>query len=214
MSNARAIWGRVRKSKAAGKKSEFIRDGKYIFGVLQIISKVSTESGLNFIARLLVLKAESKGDLDPKTKAPVVPNPVGSVVGYVQQLDAYPKTAPGNVKAFMLSLGGMSESDGDAMTEVDLGDGKKVQMSNLEVLGEGASGPDQLARGMLIACSTRQGAVKSGKNAGNINTYPQFDPVSEATDATEFGGNNDADVARRRAEWDKDHPVEELEEEG
>ena len=212
MSNARAIWGRVKKAKATGKKSEFIRDGKYVFGVLQIISKQSDESGLNFIARLLVLKAESKGDLDPKTKQPVIPNPVGSVVGYVQQLDAYPKTAPGNVKAFMLALGNMSESEGDTVTEVDIGGGKVVQMSNLEVLGEGAAGPEQMARGMIIACTTRQGTVKTGKNAGNVNTYPQFDPIGQETDATEFGGNGDEDVARRRAEWDKNYPVEEIEE--
>lgn len=207
MSNARAIWGRVKKSKATGKKSEFLRDGKYVLGVLQIMSKVSEQSGLNFIARMVVLKSESKGDLDPKTKQPVIPNPVGSVVGYIQQLDAFPKTAPGNVKAFMLELGGMSEAEGDTIEEVEI-DGKKVQMSKLEILGEAAGGPEQLARGMILTCSTRQAAVKTGKNIGAINTYPQFSHVGEDPASTEFGGNNDADVARRRAEWDKTYPLE------
>jgi hypothetical protein len=213
MSNARAIWGRVKKSKATGKKSEFIRDGKYLLGVLQIITMTSDESGLNFIARLLVLKSESKGDLDPKTKQPVTPNPAGSVVGFVQQPDAFPKTAPGNIKAFMLALSGMSEEQGDEMVEVEI-DGKTLQMANIEVLGEGAAGKEQLARGMLISCATRQGQVKTGKNAGQINTYPQFDHVGDAPDATEFGGNGDADVARRRAEWDKTYPLEETQGEG
>lgn len=207
MSNARAIWGRVKKSKATGKKSEFLRDGKYTLGVLQIMSFQSEESGLNFVAKMLVLKSESKGDLDPKTKQPVIPNPVGSVVGYIQQLDAYPKTAPGNVKAFMLELGGMSEAESEELEEIEI-DGKKVQMSRLEILGESAEGPEQLARGMLLTCSTRQAAVKSGKNQGAINTYPQFSHVGEASDATEFGGNNDEDIARRRAEWDKTNPIE------
>lgn len=207
--STRAIFSRAKKAQATGKKSEFLRDGSYVLGVLQIISKKSDQSGLNFIARMLVLKSESKGDLDPVTQKPVIPNPVGSVVGYIQQLDAYPKTAPGNVKAFMLELGGMTEQEGDTIEEVEI-DGKKVQMSRLEILGEGAAGPEQLARGMLLNCSTRQAQVKTGKNAGKINTYPQFDHVGDAADATEFGGNSDEDVARRRAEWDKTHPVQEV----
>lgn len=206
---ARAIWGRVRKAQATGRKSEFIRDGRYILGVLQIISKVSEQSGLNFIARMLVLKSESKGDVDQKTKQPITPSAVGSVVGYVQQLDKYPKTAPGNVKAYMLELAGMSESDADQVEVVEI-DGKQLQMSRFEILGEGASGPEQLSRGMLIRCSTRQGEVKSGPNAGKINTYPQFEHVSEDPNATEFGGNDDAGIAKRREEWDKIHPVQDV----
>lgn len=210
--NARAIWGRVRKSKATGKQSENLEAGKYILGVLQIISRVTEMKGLVFIAKMLVLKSEYHGAVDPDTivdgKPKVLtPAPVGVVRGYVQLLDKYRDTAPGNVKAYMLALVGLTEEDGDTMENVEI-DGKTLQMSKLEIIGEGAAGEDQQARGMLIRCETRMAKVKKGDRAGKHNHYPQWDHVGDEKDATEFGGNSDEDVARRRAEWDKTHPIE------
>lgn len=214
MSNARAIWGRVKKSKATGKKSENIEAGKYLFGVLQIISRTTEQKGLVFIAKMLVLKSEYHGAVDPDNKKdgvapPITPAPVGATRGYVQLLDKYRDTAPGNVKAYMLELGGMTEDDADQVETVEI-DGKQLQMSRLELLGEGAGGPEQLARGMLIRCETRMAKVQKGDRIGKHNHYPQWDHVGDALDATEFGGNSDAQVAARRAEWDKSHPIEDV----
>jgi hypothetical protein len=202
----------VKKSKATGKQSENLEAGRYILGVLQIISRVTEQKGLVFIAKMLVLKSEYHGAVDPdnlidgKPKV-IVPAPVGVVRGYVLLLDKHRDTAPGNVKAYMLELVGLTEDDGDTLEDVEI-DGKKVQMSKLEIIGEGAAGEEQQARGMLIACETRMAKVKKGDRAGKHNHYPQWTHIGDEPTATEFGGNSDEDVARRRAEWDKTHPIE------
>lgn len=209
MGNARAIWGRVKNKKAAGNQSENIEAGKYIFGVLQIISRETEMKGLIFVAKMLVLKSEYHGAVDPdKEGTPkITPAAQGATRGYVQLMDKFRDTAPGNVKAYMNALAGMTDAEADQLTEVEI-DGKKVQLTQLEVIGEGMSGEDQLARGMIIRCETRMAKVKKGDRAGKHNHYPQFTHIGDEADATEFGGNSDEDVARRRAEWDKTFPLE------
>ena len=147
-------------------RSDQIRDGQYLFMVRKLVLG-DMEGGQTFVAELEVIESCSKGDLDPITKQPVVPNFVKSIVGYVQQLQKHP-SAPGNAQKFL-----------NALLGADGADPKKIENAITNLLSEEGQ-KTQGARGLLVRGSTYQQIVKSGPNTGKINTYTSFFNVPDS----------------------------------
>lgn len=87
----------------ASQSSNFIKDGAYLFEIEKLLIE-NKRKGWMFIAELKVLEAV-------KTSPTVDPNPVGSSVGYVVKLDDPNGMGVGNVKAFIMALYGVEESE-------------------------------------------------------------------------------------------------------
>jgi hypothetical protein len=169
----------------ANNKSDNFRDGKGL-AVVEGCLYDKMNDGMTFVARFKVLESSSKGDLDPKTRQPVVPNAPGSMVGWPQKIEKH-KSAPGNVKAFTLNLLGYEESEVNK-------DRFKEAFSKLV-------GKEQFGRGMLVRFETYQQAVQKGARAGEVNTYVRFVHVPP-TEETAFGKNDKDGILARRAELD------------
>lgn len=170
---------------SANNKGDVFRDGKGTLVITQCLYKNMNE-GPTFVGRFKVLESASKGDKDPKSGAPVEPNPAGSRVGWPQKIEKH-KSAAGNVKAFFLNVLGFNEAEvkpeefGDTMAQ--------------------ACGPEQALRGMLVKYETYQQETKTGANAGRVNTYVKFVHVSPKE------GNDEASIKKRRAELDATDPI-------
>jgi hypothetical protein len=180
----RSIYKNSYQAKANGKSDNFV-DGQGTAVILQCIGKTDGNEGPTFIARLKIVESSNKGDRDDKGEL-VPPNAVGSTVGWVQKLTKF-KSAPGNLKGFILNTLGMKESE----------------VGEDDYIGAcaAAEGPEQALRGMLVKFSSYRQTTKGGPNAGKTNTYIQFSPVSVEA------GNDGAKIAARRAELDKTDPV-------
>lgn len=172
-------------SSNASLKEDVFKDGKGVVVIRELICK-SFFQGPTFVARTKVLSSESKGDLDPVSKQPVIPNAVGSRVGWPQMLQKH-ASAPGNVKAFVLALLGKKEAE---VTSAQFTEALARLLSK-----------EQPARGFLIGYETYQQQTRSGANAGKINTYVRW--VHVPADR----GNSPKEIADRRAELDKTDPM-------
>jgi hypothetical protein len=170
----------------ASNKSDNFRDGKGTVLIEQLLCSKMFK-GNTFVARTKVVTSGSKGDKDPKTGTPVEPNAPGSTVGWPQLLDQWP-SALGNVKAFVLALVGKAESE--------------VTSQDFAQAFESLIGKDQPGRGMLIGYETYQQATRSGKNAGNVNTYVKWSHVPPTA------GNSKDEIAKRRGELDSTSPLQ------
>jgi hypothetical protein len=179
----RAMLDAIGASKASN-KSDNIRDGQGVLLVEEIVS-FDGNDGPTFVARCEVVSSSSKGDVDPVTKQPTVPNAVGSQVGWVQKLQKF-KSSMGNVKKFIVELAGETEAALDATP------GKFAEVAG------GLLSDAQPARGMLINYSTYQQTTRSGPNAGKVNTYVNW---------SHHADNSDAAIDARRADLDKRRPL-------
>ena len=170
----------------ANNKSDFIRDGKGVLLLEECIYDKMND-GRTWVSRFEVVEAVSKGDLDKDGK-PVVPNAVGSHVGWVQQPEKF-KSAAGNIKSFVLALLGYSEA------EVDANPGSFGQAADQ------LRGPTQPGRGMLIGFETYRQATRSGARPGQVNTYVRFFHIGPEA------GNSKEKIAERRAVLDAKTPL-------
>ena len=183
-------------------RSDHFRDGKGRILVQEILYEQKDE-GPTFILRGKVVESSSKGDLDPVSKQPVIPNAPGSEVGYVQKVKKF-KSAAGNIKKAVCNLLGYTEEEVDskpgslAKAVCRLADLDPATQQNIrKTLGATC----QPARGMLLDYSTYQQMTKSGANAGKVNTYVNFIHVPPTA------GNSPDEIATRRAQLDKENPL-------
>jgi len=128
--------------------SSIIKDGRYILEIDKMMVAAKT-GGTFFIVEMIVREAQ------PLVEG-VQPNAVGSKASYVQNLDKH-QSAPGNAKAFLLSLYDEKEppeSDPVALAKfvAEFGEAMNFTM-----------GPSQPAKGMLIACETYHKTTRDGK---------------------------------------------------
>lgn len=188
-----ALFAEIGGAKAFNKGDSF-RDGQGIVLIKELICKPMND-GPTFVAALQVVEATSKGDRQPLGKLPdgtrqygdlVVPNVAGSAVSWVQKLTKF-KSAPGNVKLFILTALGFDESQ---VTRDQFADSMRRAISK-----------EQPMRGMLLRFSTYQQETRTGARAGQVNTYANFTHINAA------GGNSKEDIAKRRAELDKVSPL-------
>lgn len=182
----------IGKARANG-KSDFIRDGKYLFEVIEN-KYFKGDGGPTFVASLKVLESMAKGDLElapfvprqphvlkePRTE--VVPTPVGAVIGWIQIRGKF-KSADGNIKGYALALAGKKESD---VTPQELAEGLKAIISS-----------QQPAKGMLVEGQTYRQTTRGGDNAGRINVYLSFKSVPRGAE-DDPRGNHPKQVALRR----------------
>jgi len=172
------IGGQLAGARAAN-GGNFIRDGR---GVL-MIKRVTVEKlykGQTFIAEMEVIDSHESGDKDEKGQL-IPPNPVGSTVSFIQQLDARPETAFGNAKAFLLAA---AEEEEDQITA-----------DQFKVFFADACGTKQALRGKLVNYETRR---KWTKDKSKLLTLPTF--RAHPQDA--------ADIAARRAAIEAATPEE------
>ena len=149
-----SILDKIANAQATG-GGNWIMDGDYRF-IVERISLHDGFEGTSFIAELYV--KESKGVLKD-----VEPNSPGTTCSFVQNLTKH-ASAPGNVKAFMLSVLkplGYGEAD-----------------FNAQVLEEAKSDAQPL-RGVEVADTTFQGKIRSGKNAGQAITKHKWSSVDQ-----------------------------------
>lgn len=181
----RSIYKTSYQAKASVKGDNFT-DGEGTAVVVQCIGKADGNDGPTFIARFKILESRNKGDRDKDGKE-VPPNVVGSTVGWVQKLTKF-KSAPGNLKAMILSTLGFKEAD----------------VSEDDYIGAcaAAEGPEQALRGMIVKFSSYRQMTKSGARAGEVNTYVTFAHIPPEN------GNDGASIAKRKADLDKTDPIQ------
>ncbi len=186
----REIYAQIAGS-TANNKSDYIKKGSGQAVILECLKKVGNE-GETFVARLLITASKGK---DGST-----PNAPGDVVGWPQLLTKFKATAMGNVKSFVLNTVGLKESDvtADQFVEtfedaINYVPGTKSEYNNREIKAT------QDFRGMLVNYDTydQQTKAQKAQNSKETNTYVKFYHVSEQ-----------GDIAARRAELDKTHPIQ------
>lgn len=176
--------------------------GQGIVEIEELIMKNMKGTGPTFVARCTVVESHSKGDRvhkplpdgteeDQATGDLIEPNAVGSHPSWPQPLKKF-KSAPGNVKAFVLQLLGKDESK-------VTGDQFKEAMKAL-VNSNPASGKVQPARGMRIAYATYDQKVRDGARKGKYNTYVTWTHIPAPTNSAE-------EIATRRAALDAARPL-------
>jgi hypothetical protein len=183
MGNAQVIplLERIARAKAS-KGGNIIRDGRYTLGILKMVIE-RLYSGNMFITEFLVLSADNMpGVLDDKG-LPMTANAVGTTCSYVLNLDKN-ESANGNVKSLVMAL--LGETNEDNVNEQDF-------VETLTKLLD----TDQPARGMIIKAETFRKTIKKGANAGKPFTALRWEYVEES----------EAQIAARRAEFDKKPPA-------
>lgn len=166
-------------------KTPNLRDGQGVVLIKELLCKKLNE-GPTFIAALKVVSSSSKGDIDQVTKQPVEPSAPGSAASWIQKLKKF-KSAPGNVKGFLLTALNKAEAN--------------VTPDQFAQALARAISKEQPMRGMLIRFSTYQQQVQSGPTAGQWRTYVNWSFIGK--DA----GNSPDEIAARRAELDKEEPL-------
>ena len=152
-------------------RGEYIPDGQGILEIRKILRK-NLNDGDTFIAEMSVVESSSKGDLDPTTKTPVVPNAPGAIVSFVQKLAKNPRTAVPNTKAFVCAVVGVNP---DTVPPADFKEAFLTMVADANP-----------SRGMRIRFSTYQQETKDKKS---VNTYPRFFHMAE--------GNSPDEIAAR-----------------
>lgn len=143
MAVEKSVFERIAESRASGGGTQ-ITDGKYSFTIVNLLME-KKYTGTCFIAELLVNSSEAIFD-------DVTPNKPGTRCSYVVNLDGAGKlSAPGNIKAFVLAV--MGETEGESTPE------------DLEKTLRLMTGPEQLARGIIIESTTYRKYARAGKNA-------------------------------------------------
>lgn len=156
-------------------RGEHIRAGRGQFLIRKCLDLKQAQNGRTFVAELQVVKSESVGYSDPKTKQPVLANAPGAVCSYTQPIGTKPQVALPNVKAFLCATLGVNT---ETISTPDFGQAY-----------EGATGKAQMASGMLVNYTTRPHMTKKGEEITVVN----FFHVSEKD------GNSPEEISARRA---------------
>lgn len=181
---------------SANSKGDFFKKGSGRAVILECLRK-NGDSGESFIARCKILEVK------PKDGAPC--NNVGDRVGYVQLLEKF-KSAASNVKSFVLAVVGLREADVSAEDFVEtIEDMVNYQAGTKSEYNGRIINNVQVARGMLVDFDSydQQSKAQKAEGLGKFNTYVRFVHVP----ATE-GLNDEASVAKRRAELDVTDPLQ------
>lgn len=185
----------IGKSRANG-KSDYIRDGKYLFEVIEH-KYFKGDSGPTFVASLRVIESSPKGDYElapfvqgqphvlKEPRVEVVPNPPGSVIGWIQLRGKF-KSSDGNIKGYALALAGKKEAD---VTPQELAEGLKAIISSA-----------QPAKGVLIEGQTYRQVTRSGAYQGRMNVYLSFKSVPRGAEDDPRGNHPKQIAARRKAQ--------------
>lgn len=171
---------KIASAKATG-GGTIIRDGIYRF----LIHKMMIEKkwkGICFIVEFEVVDAKVAIE-------GVTPNSIGSMCGYVVNLDRNP-SAPGNTKALILGLLGVDESKlVNAAGQPASEDEQHAQIAECVAWAISEQNP---CRGMLIDDVTFRKEIQSGTNAGKPFTGHNWARVEQQP----------GEVAQRRAQMD------------
>lgn len=171
-------------AKISAREGEHIVRGSGLCVIKRLLYKNMNE-GPTFVVVAKVLESADKAPA--RTGDPVIPaNKPGATISWPQKTKKF-KSAPGNVKGFVLALLGYSEAQ---VT------GDQYMAALAQCVSDA-----QPARGMLIRWDTYDSIVRSGKNAGNVNCYPTWKHVPPAA------GNDKDSIAKRRAELDISDPL-------
>jgi len=182
---------RVVKSQAT-KGSNYIKPGKYIFGIENLFFQQGRK-GAQMVAEFYVEQGESYPDvLDQKTREPVLANSQGQRVGWVLNFDKH-EAAMGDAKKFFMALVGETDeakvSDDQLFTAI-------AYLTATEATVDAdtkAVTPAQPARGFVIRDETYQHTIQGGNNAGKEIALHQWSEIPEAAEA----------IAARRAVYEK-----------
>lgn len=140
-------------------KSDYFRDGHGVAVVDELIYD-KMNGGLTFVARCQIVESASKGDIDPKTRQPAIPNASGSLASWVQVYQ--PNIGmEGRVKAFVLAITDQDEAAVDA-----------VPGAFGKALFDLTQGREQPAKGMVVCYSSFQYTTKKGVTQTGISWSP------------------------------------------
>ena len=157
----RAIIERMTKAKAS-RGSNFIKPGRYVLGIENLLLQNARKGGAMFVAEFYVEQAEGFNDVF-KNGQLVLPNSPGSRVGWVLKLDEL-DAAMSDMKKFFMAMVGVTDEE-------------KVSESDLFQVAYLLTGPDQKARGYLMRDDTYQYVTKS---KGQEITLNQWTEIKEA----------------------------------
>ena len=139
-SQVNATLAKILGATASGQRHPYIKDGDYLFEVLNCEEK--NFKGNSVVIELKVLECEAKAD------SAITPNPVGATVSYHNNMSKT-ASAAGNIKAFFLALAGAQDGD-----------------PSFPDMVKACLGQEQLAKGMKIYGSTFRNVTQSGPNVG------------------------------------------------
>jgi len=191
------IFSRISESKVT-QSGNWIKDGKYLLAIKECKYERKTK-GQTWISELIVLHAtaipgvyEKDGQACHANEAGailVVPNALQTAVSFVRVVDdARTPNSPGDVKAFVIALGGSNEQKFDA-------DEAAAKLKRMQEEAQGVPedkrtrspfalscalicGPEQKMRGLLIECETVRGVIQKGDNKGKPIVKQRWKHVS------------------------------------
>jgi hypothetical protein len=224
--NMDEIFSRISESKVT-QSGNWIKDGKYLFTIKECKYERKTK-GQTWISELVVLAASPIAGVYEKdgqachANEPgailVVPNAPQSVVSFVRVVDdARTPNAPGDVKAFVIALGGSNEQKFDS-------DEAAAKLKRMQEEASGVPenqrtrspfalscalicGVEQKMRGLLIECETTRSVIQKGDNKGKPIVKQRWKHVSFKHSVPEIQSQLRAEIAERRRCIDAGHPV-------
>lgn len=174
-------------------RGNYFNEGSGIV-VLTECSYKSLDGGPTFIAEHQIVQSKPNGQLGIDGK-PTIPNAPGTTATFIQQPAKFPKTAGANIKAYVCALVGI---DPDSVIGAEPHEQFKAYVNKGEVANfanatRAICGPDQVAKGALLAYETYRQSTKAQKAAGRgeYNTYVRFTHIK--------GQSEDQIFARREA---------------
>jgi hypothetical protein len=220
------IFSRISESKVT-QSGNWIKDGKYLLAIKECKYERKTK-GQTWISELIVLAStpipgmyEKDGQACHANEPGailVVPNAPQSAVSFVRVVDdARTPNSPGDVKAFVIALGGSNEQKFDSdeaqaklkrMTEEAAGvpEDKRTR-SPFALSCALICGVEQKMRGLLIECETVRGVIQKGDNKGKPIVKQRWKHVSFKHSNPEIQAQLRAEIAERRRCIDLGLPV-------
>jgi hypothetical protein len=183
------IYQKVSEGKVYGGGDYLSKDGKYLL-VLTGVRFDETRNGDKFFGDVVVVSAEQVGD--------EAPHPKGAAVSVCYSIgdarEDIRNMSISDTKKFVAALFG---KDVNELRPRGYKDADGVhEFSEFEETCEEIDTPEQPTKGMLIIAESYHKTVQSGKNAGTVNTYFKFFPVSD--DPTLKVNNSAAQIKARR----------------
>lgn len=220
------IFSRISESKVT-QSGNWIKDGKYLLAIKECKYERKTK-GQTWITELIVLAAspiagmhEKDGQACHANEAGailVVPNAPQTSASFVRVVDdAKVPNGPGDVKAFVIALGGSNEAKFDA-------DEAQAKLKRMQEEAAGVPedkrtrspfalscalicGPEQKMRGLLIECETVRGVIQKGDNKGKPIVKQKWKHVPFKHANPEVQAQLRAEIAARRTAIDNGQPV-------
>lgn len=181
--------------------SDYFKDGTGTAVILENLQKTK-DGEEKFIARMKIVA------VTPKSGLPA--NVIGEQVGWIQMVSKFPKVAKPNIQKYIMAIvNGNKDTIAIEDFVATCEDCVNYQPGAISEYNGRKIEVVQAARGMLIKFDTYRQATNKQKvaNAANPTKPPETSVFVNWSHVDEAHGNDEASIAKRRAELDATDPI-------